>query len=289
FLWLCVKRTKYLPDGGEVETVNFAPHVQRLREVICRAKEIRQMHRDAAARAAWHAVYPTLSDERPGLVGAILGRAEAQVLRLSMLYALLDGTDTIQPAHLYAALAVWEYAEASVTYIFGHATGDPVAETLLAAVENASPQGLTTKQILEDVFQRNRRADEITRAMRTLLDGHRISVETYHPPKGRPGTIVKAIPYEQNELNEQKPGGYLNFAKNSVLRHGHSAGDSTRVNEQNAVDSATEGIRSFTRQQEDNATSPATVRDSRLSSLSSLSSYCPHEQRCQEGGQVMCC
>jgi hypothetical protein len=58
-------------------------------------------------------------EECPGLVGTLLARAEAQVLRLSMLYALLDGTATIRTEHLYAALALWEYVEASVTYIFG--------------------------------------------------------------------------------------------------------------------------------------------------------------------------
>ena len=34
---------------------------------------------------------PALSADRPGLLGAILGRAEAQVLRMALIYALLDG------------------------------------------------------------------------------------------------------------------------------------------------------------------------------------------------------
>jgi hypothetical protein len=40
-----------------------------------------------------------------GLVGAIIGRAEAQVLRLYALYAVLDGVATIRLPHLLAALA----------------------------------------------------------------------------------------------------------------------------------------------------------------------------------------
>jgi hypothetical protein len=36
------------------------------------------------------------------------GRAEAQVLRLSMIYALLDNTATIAEVHLRAALALWD-------------------------------------------------------------------------------------------------------------------------------------------------------------------------------------
>src|SRR5262245_53622239 len=102
FLWLCVRRSKLLPDGGAFHTVDFNPLLTKLREVLTKAKSIQQMHRDQDAKTAWHAVYPMLSKERPGLVGTLLARAEAQVLRLSMLYALLDGTDTIRTEHLYA-------------------------------------------------------------------------------------------------------------------------------------------------------------------------------------------
>ena len=36
--------------------------------------------------------YESLS-QGPGLLGAILGRAEAQTVRLALIYALLDGVD----------------------------------------------------------------------------------------------------------------------------------------------------------------------------------------------------
>ena len=38
---------------------------------------------DDAARKLWAQVYPTLSEGKPGLLGAITARAEAQVLRIS--------------------------------------------------------------------------------------------------------------------------------------------------------------------------------------------------------------
>jgi hypothetical protein len=43
----------------------------------------------------WHDHYPTLSQARPGLHGASTSRAEAQILRLSALYAALDCSSTI--------------------------------------------------------------------------------------------------------------------------------------------------------------------------------------------------
>jgi hypothetical protein len=218
FLWLCVKRSKRLPDGGELHTVDFNPLLTRLREAVQQAKKIQLMRRDDAAKVAWHAVYPALSEDRPGLVGALLARAEAQVLRLSMLYALLDGTAIIKAEHLYAALAVWEYVEASAAYIFGDTLGDPIADTLIAALQDCSPQGLTRQQIIEETFNRNRRADEIDRVLRLLESRHLITLGKLPPEggRGRPKEIVKYRSDEVNEVNEVNQAGYLSTAKDAV-------------------------------------------------------------------------
>ena len=56
------------------------------------------------------------------MLGAILGRAEAQVLRLALIYALLDGSAFIDEPHMLAALACWDYAEASARFVFGDAS-----------------------------------------------------------------------------------------------------------------------------------------------------------------------
>ena len=50
-----------------------------------------------------------------GLYGAVTSRAEAQVVRLSLIYALLDCSPVIRQEHLLAALALWEYCEALLT------------------------------------------------------------------------------------------------------------------------------------------------------------------------------
>lgn len=47
------------------------------------------------------------------------GRAHAETLRLSLLYALLNGSDVIRVEHLRAALSLWRYCEASARRIFG--------------------------------------------------------------------------------------------------------------------------------------------------------------------------
>ena len=64
-------------------------------------------------------------------MGEALNRAEAQVLRLQTLYAVLDGSNLIRPQHLEAALAVWEYCEQSTRYILQGKFGNKLAKKLL--------------------------------------------------------------------------------------------------------------------------------------------------------------
>jgi hypothetical protein len=88
------------------------------------ARGVERVTMTPAARIVWKRVYAALSGGRPGLLGAITARAEAQVIRLAVIYALLDGRAEIGAGHLKAAIAVWEYAEASAEYIWGDTLGD---------------------------------------------------------------------------------------------------------------------------------------------------------------------
>lgn len=168
FLWVCATRSKYLPEGGQTGNLNFAPVICRLKAVIESARWTGELKRDEGARKIWYTVYSHLSEGVPGLLGAITSRAEAQVMRLACLYALLDGGREIKAMHLRAALAVWEYCEASAKFIFGDALGDAVADEILQALRN-NLHGLTRTQI-SDLFGRNRGKDQIGRALGTLLE-----------------------------------------------------------------------------------------------------------------------
>src|SRR5437763_14431983 len=100
----------------------------RLRGARDFALGVHEMKRDAQARSLWYQVYEKLSDGKPGLLGAVTSRAEAQVMRLACLYALLDCSTVISRKHLEAALALWQYCENSARFIFGDDLGDPVAD-----------------------------------------------------------------------------------------------------------------------------------------------------------------
>ena len=100
------------------------------------------------------------------MVGAMLGRAEAQVMRLACLYAALDLSPVVAQQHLEAALALWDYCERSVGCIFGAASGDDVADRILAALER-EPAGLTRTGI-RDLFGRHGNAIRIALALEHL-------------------------------------------------------------------------------------------------------------------------
>ena len=107
-LWFCVRRSKILPEGGRIDAAAWEGLRAELTEALGFAREVGGVVRDQDAKAVWREVYGELSEGRPGLTGALLARGEAHVMRLAMLYALMDRSHLIRPPHLMAALALWE-------------------------------------------------------------------------------------------------------------------------------------------------------------------------------------
>jgi hypothetical protein len=192
FLFACVKRARILPHGGAVPEQDLAPLVKRLVEAVAFAVERTTTPRGREARALWESVYPTLSAGKPGLLGALTGRAEAQAARLERVYAMLDRAQETTTAHLEAALAITKYVEASCRFVFGDVVGDRTADEILRALRGATPH-LSRTQIM-DLFDRNKGRHEIGRALGVLLE-HGL-VETFTESitgPGRPTEYWRAI------------------------------------------------------------------------------------------------
>ena len=114
----------------------------RTRERITQARKVSRVTMTANAREVWEHAYESLS-QGPGLLGAILGRAEAQTVRLALIYALLDGIDETGVEHLNGALAVWSYCEASAVYTFGGIAAGKTEDVIAAALRQAGEAGMT--------------------------------------------------------------------------------------------------------------------------------------------------
>lgn len=184
FLWHCVRRPQLLPLGGSVPEDIIAPLRQRLKVAIEFARKAGRMTFDDGARELWIRSYPLLTQAEPGLVGAITARAEAQVIRLACLNALLDGSSTIGCQHLHAAMALWDHCTFSVRYIFGDSTGDAIADTILRGLRNAAPARLTRSEI-HDLFGRNVRVARINIALNRLAEAGLARCEQHLPIGGK--------------------------------------------------------------------------------------------------------
>jgi hypothetical protein len=182
FLYFLVKRSKVIPEAEPVPDGLVTPFIDELRSVVSWAQMSRRLVRDQGARDAWAAVYPELSEGEPGMVGAVLGRSEAHALRLSLIYAALDRSPAVRREHLQAALAVWDFAEASARRIFGDRLGITTVDMIVAALPQRGP--LTRTQI-SDLFKRHKSADEINAAL-LLLEKSGKAKRTITETGGRP-------------------------------------------------------------------------------------------------------
>ena len=194
FLWVCCRRSKVLPESGGLPSSipeSFGEELKRACEWAEYLGALGPVRRDTDARALWLDRYPDLSEGKPGLLGAMTSRAEAHVMRLATIYAVLDLRDQIHARHLQAALELWRYAEASARFIFGDALGDPTADELLTAIRQ-QPRGMTRTEI-RDYFGRNQSSREIGRALAKLSEHGLATMTTVKDGGGRPAECWKPI------------------------------------------------------------------------------------------------
>jgi uncharacterized protein DUF3987 len=185
FLWACVCRSKTLPDGGCLPVEQFEKLVARVKRTLETATSLgnHELRRDAEASTLWHSIYAELSEGKLGLLGAVTSRAEAQVMRLACLYAVLDEAKEVRAEHLKAAQALWNYCETSARFIFGDALGDTLADELLPLLRQ-NPDGMTRTEV-SAAFGRNRPATDINRAL-DLLSRLGLATPKSEHTSGRP-------------------------------------------------------------------------------------------------------
>ncbi len=187
FLFVACRRQRLLPDGGHADPLAGTGMAERLEVDLRAARHAGQLSLDIAASLEWRDIYARLAGEPDdGLTSALCARAEAHVLRLAMLYALVDGQTTIRTAHLRSGLALWDYAARSVSWATRAATADPLAEQIHAAL-TASADGLTRTQ-LRDLFARNQPAARVDQALAALAQQGRAH-RRRHLTAGRPAEI----------------------------------------------------------------------------------------------------
>jgi hypothetical protein len=183
-LFIACRRSKRLPAGGSLDDAEIHRLGLKVRAALERARAVGILRRSSTAERLWEVIYNNIDDDVDGMVGALTARAEAQLLRLSVVYALTDGSRTIEVPHLEAALAVWRYSEKTLRSVFGDASGDENADKLLDALKRAGQAGLDgTEQ--RAVFARHISGTELERARQRLEEQGLIDT-LEEPTGGRP-------------------------------------------------------------------------------------------------------
>ncbi len=192
FLLLGCRRVRLLPEGGDPDPLKSTGLDPRLQATLQSARRSGQIRLSTPARHAWADAYQKLAEPQPGIAGAISARAEAHTMRLALIYALLDNTRQIQPAHLTAALALWDYALRSAVWALERTTSDPLAHQIHAALRHALPGGLTRTQ-LRDLLHRNPTTQQLDRALAALAHDGKITSQRILTA-GRPAELWTAAP-----------------------------------------------------------------------------------------------
>jgi hypothetical protein len=151
FLWACATRARLLPHGGRVEETVILPLAGELADALTDARRIRRMGWGRKARLEWERIYADLGAPVPGVVGGVTSRAEPQVLRLALIYALLDKSTFIGLKHLLAAREVWRYCFDSARYVFAGVVGDPVGNPESSVSACPQAQDYQAGTVLSDV------------------------------------------------------------------------------------------------------------------------------------------
>ena len=167
FLWACAKRSKELPWGGGTQDVRLDHLAIQVRLAAEEARNGGEFIFDDEAKRKWEQVYSKLTEGRLGLLGAMLGRRVAHVLRFACIYCALDSSYRIGLKHLSAALALYDYCERSARHIFGNRLGNPDADAIFEALRESSV-GLTRTEI-RNLFSCNLTGERIDRARDALI------------------------------------------------------------------------------------------------------------------------
>lgn len=156
FLWVYSQRERLISDPVRVPESVIEDLANILGERIHQARAVGFVERNRPASKRWDRLYIHRANGRvlPPRIAAVTQRADAQQLRLQLIFAALDGSPVIASSHVIAAERFWSYCEASAAYLFSSSTGNPQLDKVLAALRiadgNELPRSVIRTSVLKD-------------------------------------------------------------------------------------------------------------------------------------------
>ncbi len=174
----------------------------RVGVAIDRARQLGVLTRSPEAEQRWADIYNAMADDVDGVVGSLTARAEAQLLRLSVVFAMLDASDTIEVVHLDAAQAVWEHTEATVNRVFAGHESDWIVPRLLEALTEAGSDGLDGSA-QRDLFNRHLDGARLA-AAHAELEAHGVARTVLVETGGRPRLLTRLVTVDSSGPSDEE-------------------------------------------------------------------------------------
>ena len=189
FLWVLARRAKRVSRPTRIPESIFSPIQSTVWQRLNYAHKMGEMTLSGEFWDVFDSEYDRLSADRSGMAGAITARAEAQVVRLSMVYAIAAGTRTVSAEHIQSALAFWNYAQASAEYIFADQTvGGKIDSTIKALIEGAH-DGMSLTDI-HKATGNNHKAGDLKASIQRLVDAGFVVSSSIRGPEDRKSRTV---------------------------------------------------------------------------------------------------
>ncbi|GAA0509679.1 hypothetical protein [Saccharopolyspora thermophila] len=198
-LIIASRRARLLPEGGNLPHDLVGEIADQLADRIRKLSRLAEVPFTPAAREAWVPIYEDLSRPRPdGPVAALLARSRPMVLRIALVYALIDGSTAVDAEHLHAARALWAYAEASIHWLYGQLDDQEQVEALLEWLAAAGEAGRSKSDVTNLYAKKNKKAaDHAFNMLAALIRDGLVVQDTTSTGRGRPGTRFKLRAHPQ--------------------------------------------------------------------------------------------
>lgn len=198
FLPLLIHRSKILPEAPTPPADVMEALGYELRKRMDNARRVSWVPRTESASALWRELYAELSsgEDEDDRLGQFVARSVPYTLRLSVLWALMDGERHVQPQHLEAAASLVRFSIASVGELL-RSPLDQRREALTAALRDAGARGLTRTEV-NGVFAGKLTAPELDELLERVpgLEVHKRSTG------GRPITAYVVPPTAEKGSEE---------------------------------------------------------------------------------------
>ena len=193
FLHVLSRRTQLLSEPGRLSEDRIRYFGERLREVIAFSHIPREITRSPEFRREWDRLYRIVESQPSGgvMYDSLTARASPQLLRLALIFALLDQSPVLEVVHLRAAAALWEYCEASIAHIWGATLGDPKLDELLTATIAAGDDGLD-RTTINRLFSNNLGKEQVDALVGALLSRGLVRRDRLNTG-GRPREVIVAL------------------------------------------------------------------------------------------------